>query len=131
MECTIIRSNRKTLAIQIKTDLSIVVRAPKRATMREIEAVLKEKEPWILKNLEKLKTQKALNENIDYLTDSDMEVLAKRASIYIPQRVKYFADIMGVTYGYDGVTSVKVEVFVPLVVPHLATACLFRHEIKQ
>lgn len=101
MEVTIIRSNRKTLAIQIKPDCSVVVRAPKRATMKEIEKVLREKEPWIKRNLDILRTraEMASEEEKSYLTDKEVEELAKKAASYIPARVKYYAEIIGVSYG--------------------------------
>ncbi len=57
MEYTLIRSNRKTLAIQIKQDGQIVVRSPKRVTKKEIDCFVAQKEGWILNCQEKLKTQ--------------------------------------------------------------------------
>ena len=44
MDVTVIRSNRKTLAIQVNSDLSVTVRAPRRASQKDIERILKEKE---------------------------------------------------------------------------------------
>lgn len=101
MDVTIIRSNRKTIGIQINSDLSITVRAPKRVSKREIERVLEEKESWINRNIEKIKQQK-----IEYeahkepkLTMQEVQDLADKALIYIPGRVKYFAPLIGVDYG--------------------------------
>ncbi len=44
MNVKIIRSNRKTLAIQINPDLSVTVRAPMYAPQSDIERILREKE---------------------------------------------------------------------------------------
>lgn len=53
MNVKIIRSNRKTLAIQINPDLSVTVRAPMYAPQSDIERILREKEGWIQKHIEK------------------------------------------------------------------------------
>ena len=44
MNVKIIRSNRKTLAIQINPDLSVTVRAPMYAPQSDIERILREKQ---------------------------------------------------------------------------------------
>lgn len=97
----IIKSNRKSVAIQINPDLSVTIRAPKRITKREIDRIIQEKEPWIRKHLEKMRKRKALYESeaIRRLSEDDIKELAKKASQYIPSRVQYFAKIIGVDYG--------------------------------
>ena len=55
MEVTVIRSNRKTVAIQVNSDLSVTVRAPRLASQKDIERILKEKESWICKHIEEIK----------------------------------------------------------------------------
>ena len=57
MNVKIIRSNRKTLAIQINPDLSVTVRAPMYAPQSDIERILREKEGWIQKHIEKIREQ--------------------------------------------------------------------------
>ena len=58
MNVKIIRSNRKTLAIQINPDLSVTVRAPMYAPQSDIERILREKEGWIQKHIEKIREMK-------------------------------------------------------------------------
>lgn len=60
MEVTVIRSNRKTVAIQVNSDLSVTVRVPRRASKKDIERILKEKESWILKHVEQIREKKAV-----------------------------------------------------------------------
>ena len=55
MDVTVIKSNRKTVSIQVNADLSVVVRAPRRATKRDIDRILREKESWILKHIEQMR----------------------------------------------------------------------------
>ncbi len=115
MNITIIRSNRKTLAIQINPDLSVTVRAPIYASQRDIERILKEKEGWIQKHIEKIREQEAKRKETqgeygkrgeqgesverEYLSREEIQKLAEKALEYIPKRVSYFAKQIGVTYG--------------------------------
>ena len=50
----IIRTARKTVAIQIKPDKTIIVRAPKRMSKEQIHSLVQSKEKWIQKHLNKL-----------------------------------------------------------------------------
>lgn len=47
------RSKRKTASIQIERDGQVSLRVPMRMLIREIEALIKEKEAWILRHLAK------------------------------------------------------------------------------
>ena len=95
----IVRSDRKTLAIQVNPDLTVTVKAPRRTSMREIERILREKEPWIKKHIEKMEAARVASANVEPLTDDDIDRLADEALEYIPKRVEYFAEIIGVTFG--------------------------------
>lgn len=101
MEVTVIRSNRKTVAIQVNPDLSVTVRAPKRASQKVIRQFLIEKEAWILKSIEKFKEMKQSYEAMDIepFTNDEINELADRAIKHIPERVEYFSKIIGVDYG--------------------------------
>lgn len=101
MDVKIIRSNRKTVAIQVNSDLSITVRAPHFASEKDIEEILMKKEAWISKHIEEIKTRKKRfeSESTDKFTPEKIKLLADKALEVIPMRVEYFANIMGVTYG--------------------------------
>ena len=112
MNVKIIRSNRKTLAIQINPDLSVTVRAPMYAPQSDIERILREKESWIQKHIEKIREQEAKRKKTqgekgeygesverDYLTNEEIKKLADKALQHIPKRVSYYAKQIGVTYG--------------------------------
>lgn len=101
MEVTVIRSNRKTVSIQVHADLTVTVRVPRCATQKEINRIIREKEPWIRKHLEQMKRKREQYESteVDLLTGEDIKQLAARACQYIPERVAYFAELVGVTYG--------------------------------
>ena len=111
MNVKIIRSNRKTLAIQINPDLSVTVRSPMYAPQSDIERILREKESWIQKHIEKIREQEAKRKKTqgekgeygesverDYLTNEEIKKLADKALQHIPKRVSYYAKQIGVTY---------------------------------
>ena len=101
MKVTVIRSNRKTVAIQVNSDISVTVRAPRSASEKDIEVILKKKEAWISKHIEKIKkTKERLEaEPTEKLTREKVIALAEEALKVIPARVEYFARVIGVTYG--------------------------------
>jgi len=97
-EYTLIRSNRKTIAIEIRPQ-GMIVRAPLRMRQSQIDKFLKQKETWIR---EHWKTMKERCENIavqEPFTTEELRELAKKAAEIIPERVKYYAPLIGVDYG--------------------------------
>ena len=109
MEYTVIRSGRKTVAIQLNQDLTVTVRAPWRASQSEIERILQEKKPWIEKHLAQMRRGM---EHYDATgteggADEERRELANKALKYIPERVAYFSKIIGVTYGRITIRNLK------------------------
>ena len=91
----IIRSNRKTIAIQITPAGQVVVRCPQRMPTAQIQAFVDEKQDWLRKHLEKVGNRPVLPR----FTEAQIRALADKAVKAIPPRVAYFANRMGVTYG--------------------------------
>ena len=92
----IVRSNRKTIAIEI-SQKGLVVRAPYKMSDEDIAAFIKQKEKWIERTLQKIETRRS--EASDVLTSSEIHELAEKAMAIIPEKVKYFASLFGVDYG--------------------------------
>lgn len=101
MEIKIIRSRRKTISLEIGLDLVVILRVPMGISEKEIEEILKRKESWIIYHLESMKNKKKKIEDLSLpkLSNSEIRALADQALTYIPDRVKYFANLMNVTYG--------------------------------
>lgn len=101
MEITVIRSNRKTVSIRVNPDYTVTVRAPGHASAKEIERIVREKEPWIRNSIERLKQRQTQFEEqgLEPFTEKEVRELADKALDYIPKRVDYFARQIGVTYG--------------------------------
>ena len=98
MTCQIFRSNRKTLGLEVNGD-GLIIRAPLQATDAEINAFILQHKSWIEKHLNKVEEhQKALDEIIP-LTMAEIRDLADKALKVIPERVRYYAPKVGVTYG--------------------------------
>ena len=97
----LIRSKRKTISIEITPDAQVIVRAPVYASVSEINRVIGEKADWTDKHLKKMSElqKKRSEEPVQELTSQDIKLLTTRAKRIIPQRVKYYAGIMGVEYG--------------------------------
>ena len=96
----IIRSSRKTLALQI-TDEGLLVRAPLRMSEGQIRAFVEAKKGWIDKNLQKQAAQPAQ----PAFTQAQLQELAHRAAAVIPERVAFFARRLGVSWGRIGIRA--------------------------
>lgn len=97
----LVRSKRRTLSIEIKKGNQITVRAPLRLPEKYIEEFLIEKKGWIDKKI----LEYMANENMqkpakeDLLYSKDIRELAMKARHTIPDKVEYYAKMIGVTYG--------------------------------
>ena len=96
----IIRTKRRTIAIELKDSKRLILRAPTRVTIKEMMEFVDEKREWIVKTILKLRAAESSPDSfIDPVTDSEKAYLVRQAKIYIPSRVEYYAPIVGVTYG--------------------------------
>lgn len=90
----IIKSDRKTIAIQIKPDGQVVVRCPKRMRIEEARRFAESKADWIKKHLARRPPQDVVK-----YTPKEIEQLREQARKLVTERVRYYAPIVGVTYG--------------------------------
>ena len=90
----IIKSDRKTIAIQIKPDGQVVVRCPRRMRIEDARRFVESKANWIEKHLAKRPPQ-----NVAKYTPKEIEQLREQARKLVTERVRYYAPIIGVTYG--------------------------------
>ena len=96
----VIRGRRKTISIRIDEDLGITVRAPLQMKDAAIRAFIEERSEWIEKHLEKMRQrQEELRPKPEeLLTLEELRALADDAVSYIPGRVSFYAQEIGVTY---------------------------------
>ena len=89
----IIRSDRRSIAIQVDAECNITVRAPLKMSDKEVEAFVIQKKEWLEKAVaEQMKKAKS----VKTYSDDDIKILRKKAKQIIPQKVAYFSSIMGV-----------------------------------
>lgn len=98
MTYKLIRSNRKSIAIEVHPD-SVLVRAPFQATISQIEVFLQQKADWIAKAQAKLAAALPPPPVEDPLSMEEIRDLANRALQYIPERVRHYAPLVGVSVG--------------------------------
>ena len=98
MEFEVIRSNRKTMAIEIKQS-KLTVKAPLLATNEEINAFMLKNKSWIEKHVAEAQAHQQAMDSVEQLSMDKIRLLADKALVYIPERVKYYAPLVGVTYG--------------------------------
>ena len=96
----IIRSNRTTLGLEVNTKLEVIVRAPKHMPTHMIANFVMQHEKWIDKAMEKQK-------NKTPLPSEDSESLRKKAKAYLPGRVAFYSQIMGLSPTRITITGAK------------------------
>lgn len=97
IKINIIRTDRKTLSIQLKPG-EIIARASLRMKDKEIYSFIESKKSWIEKNLAKIEKREKAISDVQPFTQEEINALAEKAKQIIPERVKYYAPKIGVTY---------------------------------
>ena len=98
MEYRVIRSRRRSIGVEIGMQ-GLLVRAPIGITDTEIEQFLQKHRGWIEAHTKKAEEQRKQLENLPPLTEEEIRALANQAFTIIPERVRYYAPKVGVTYG--------------------------------
>ena len=95
MDYTVKRSNRKTISIELTPESGILVRAPRHASVAEIERVLNKHRRWINTHLQKQAGDRESARQAGILSDADIRELTRQAKSHIPRRVSHFAPLLG------------------------------------
>lgn len=91
LTCSLIRSRRRTLSVEIRPDGSVVVRAPQRLPASEIETFLRRKTPWILAHLPDPE------ETLPLYTEEELREIRRQAKEILPLRVHALAEQLGLS----------------------------------
>ena len=94
-EYKLIRSSRRTLALEITADLQIVVRAPKRCSQHQIDDFVARHQDWIRQHMA-IQARRREAAAARAVTPEQEVELRRRAAEYIPQRVALYAPLVGV-----------------------------------
>ena len=96
----LVRSSRKTLAVQIRADGTVIARAPLRMPKDRILCFLSEKASWIRMQQGRMQERENMRQQARIHLDAAQEKeLRERAKSVLAQRTAYFARQVGVTYG--------------------------------
>ena len=101
---TLVRSKRKSVAIQVDENCNITVRAPLRLSQKEIDRILLEKKEWLEKTII---SQRQKKKNAKVYSDDEIKILREKAKEIIPQKVEYYAEIMQVEPASVKINSAK------------------------
>ena len=101
---TLVRSRRKTLAIEVTREAKVVVRAPLRCPQHQIDAFVESRRAWIESALQRQKARLAQHPP---LTEAETEALRRKAKAYLPGRVSYWANRMGLHPAAVKITSAR------------------------
>ena len=93
MEYTLLRSRRKTIAIEITPARQIIIRCPLRMTQKEIAHFVSSRETWIRKHLAQIPPPQPP------FTEAEIREMVQWARDTLPERVAFWAARAGVTYG--------------------------------
>ena len=111
MDIVVIRSDRRSFAIEIGMDKKIKARVPRRASKAQIEEMLKAKHDWILKTLDKIEQRNTAEareyEEAKPLSSEEVKKLKKEARNHLASLTEYWAEKIGVSYGRISIRGQK------------------------
>ncbi len=104
MDIEIKRSDRKTVAIEVKAVSRIILRLPNSFPEKEIPTFLEKYSSWIEKCIEKQKLRSTYK-----IADTPEEIyeLKKRASEILPSKVEHYSQLTGLVPTGIKITSAK------------------------
>ncbi len=94
-EYDLIRSRRRTLALEITEDCRIVVRAPNTLSRSRIDAYVERHSAWIKQHLEIQRRRAAARPPAP--TEAEVVMLKVKAQEVLPPKIAYWSQKMGVT----------------------------------
>lgn len=103
----IVRSRRKTLALEITSTGKVLIRASYSVPEWQINDFVQEKEGWIQFHLQKKLADGKILEEKGRFTEDEIDQMIRLAKSIIPQKVAYYARVMRVTYGSISIRKQK------------------------
>ena len=94
----VIRSGRKTLAMQVTDSEHLLVRAPWHVPQREIDLFLQQHADWIALHLQKAALREQEKKACVPFSPEEIRAMADRALEILPRKCASWAEKLGVTY---------------------------------
>ena len=104
IEYELVRSKRKTLAVQVTREGRVIIRAPLRLAKYRIEQFVTEHADWIARALADQQFRREAHPEPDAEKQAE---LIRRAKAELPSKVRYYANLMGLHPTGLKITSAK------------------------
>ena len=101
---TLIRSDRRSVRLEIGHDGLLLVRAPRRTSEAQIRRIVETNRDWIARQTEKAAAWRTAHPEP---TEEERKALIRNAKAVFPEKVRYYAALMGVTPQGITVTSAR------------------------
>lgn len=95
----IIRCKRKTISVKVDISGKVIARIPTYLSDKDAVKILSDMAPNIEKHIQKILEQEKKFQDIKPFTYDEIREMAKIALKIVPERVKYYSEKLGVTYG--------------------------------
>jgi len=99
----LVRTARKTLALYVRRDGRLEVRAPLRTSREQIDEFVRNKRDWI----EKTRRRLSAGRRIVRLTKKEEAAYKQQAKAYLQQKCRHFSEVMGVRHGEVRISGAK------------------------
>lgn len=93
MDYRLIRSRRRTLALEVTPEGEVLVRAPQRMPMEEITRFFEAKQAWLARSLRRVEERRLAHPEP---TAEERQELLRRARVLLPPLVAHYAEQMQV-----------------------------------
>ncbi len=103
---TLIRSDRRTLGLEITPTLEVVVRAPRRCRQKEIDRFVQSHARWLDKHLA-IQKQRQETAAAWQVSPAEEQQLRERAAAELPRRAAHYAAMMGLSPTDIKITGAK------------------------
>lgn len=104
MNYELIRSDRRTVALEITRDGRVLVRAPRRMSQKAIDAFVEKHTDWLLEHMAR---QQAWQQAHPEPTEQEQQAMIARAKAILPEKVAHYAQRMGLTPGGITITAAR------------------------
>ena len=91
----VIRSDRRSLSLEITRDLEVLVRVPRQTSKARIEAFVEKNRAWLETHM--AEARERAERRPPEPTEAEREALVKKALELLPRRVAHYSRVMGLT----------------------------------
>ena len=102
MEYEIIYTKRRTLCLQVKNDLKVVVRSPKGVSKKSIEKFVLDHTDWIYTQIERIKSMPIIPQDA-----SEIDDLKRKTKEIIAPRIEFYSQLMNLKPHRVSISSAK------------------------